>query len=401
MNASVKAGARTLNLKKIILGLSLLLSACQNIPAKKEHKMATPSPKATVISTLHLRDKIGQMIMVGFKGTSPSDPEVQELKRQSEEGLIGGIIFFAYNLDNPKQVEKLTHSFKQAHTPHPLLLAIDQEGGKVQRLRKKNGFTDFLSAKEVTQQFPDSSTAYYAEMAKMVQDVGFNMVLGPVVDLEYNPKDQKPSPVIGALGRSYDADPQVVSRYASSFITAFHQHGILTALKHFPGHGYAQKDSHNGMVDVTLTHSSLELEPFYQLINSGQTDAIMTAHLVNRTYDRLHPATLSRKTLKPLLRDKGYKGVIISDCLHMGAIQDHYAFKEVIIRAINAGVDILLFSNNKGSNINTSSTEGRVPSPQLVEQIIGVIEQAVADGQISARQIQESYRRIVKMKKKI
>lgn len=357
--------------------------------------MTAPTP------TPSLRDKIGQMIMVGFRGTSPSDKEVKSLERQAQKGLIGGVIFFAYNLDNPQQVKKLTTSFKQTKVPHPLLLAIDQEGGKVQRLGTKNGFADFLSAKQVTKQFANSSTAYYAGMAKMVKDAGFNMVLGPVVDLEYNPKDQKPSPVIGGLERSYSANPHTVAHYASSFMTAFHQQGVLTTLKHFPGHGYAQKDSHKGLVDVTMTHSPVELAPFYELIDSGQVDAIMTGHLLNRSYDPLHPATLSQKTLKPLLRDKGYKGVIITDCLHMNAIQKHYTFDEIIIRAINAGIDILLFSNNNATSINTSSTQGRLPSSQLVEQIITVIEQAVAEGKISPRRINGSYKRIVKMKEKI
>jgi beta-N-acetylhexosaminidase len=386
-----------LKLKQVIFGLSLLVSACQDIPVRKEVTMVPPTSKPN----LQLRKKIGQMIMVGFKGTKPSDIEVKTLERQAQKGLIGGVIFFAYNLDNPQQVNKLTTSFKQVQTPHPLLLAIDQEGGKVQRLQAKNGFTDFLSAKEVTKRYANTSTDYYAGMAKMVKDAGFNMALGPVVDLEYNPKHQKLNPVIGALERSYGANPHIVSHYASSFITAFHQHGVLTALKHFPGHGYAQKDSHKGMVDVTLTHSPVELEPFYQLIHTDKADAIITGHLVNRNYDPVYPATLSRKTIKPLLRDKGYKGVIISDCLHMGAIQKHFTFDDIIIRAINAGVDILLFSNNNAVSINTTSSDGRIPSPQLVKNIITVIEQAVAEGKISPQRINASYKRIVKMKERM
>jgi beta-N-acetylhexosaminidase len=395
MNANAKAGAKNLNLKKILIGLSLFLCACQDTQERKEPVMTAQAPKSD------LRKKIGQMIMVGFKGTKPTDPEVKALEQQAQQGLIGGVIFFSYNLKDPGQVKKLTASFKHTKTQLPLLLALDQEGGKVQRLKSDNGFSDFLSAKDVTRHHPDSSTMYYTEMATMVKKAGFNFVLGPVVDLEYNPKDQKPSPVIGGLNRSYSHDPLTVSNFAASYITAFHQQGVLTALKHFPGHGYAQKDSHNGMVDITATHSPAELEPFYNLINSGNTDAIMTAHLVNRNYDKNYPATLSRKTLKPLLRDKGYQGVIITDCLHMGAIRKHYKFEDTIIRAINAGVDILLFSNNNAVSINTASRDGHLSSQELVENIISTVVQAVADGKISANQINAAYGRIVKMKEKL
>jgi beta-N-acetylhexosaminidase len=395
MNVNARAGARNLKLKNVLIGLSLFLCACQDTHERKEPMMASHSLKPS------LRKKIGQMIMVGFKGTKPSDAEVKALKFQAQQGLLGGVIFFSYNLKDPKQVKRLTSSFKHIDAHLPLLLAIDQEGGKVQRLKSENGFADFLSAKNVTRNYPDSSTAYYADMATMVKDAGFNFVLGPVVDLEYNPKDQKPCPVIGAMERSYSPDPKSVCYFAASYIKAFHQQNVLTALKHFPGHGYAQKDSHKGMVDVTASHSPTELEPYYQLMNTGSIDAIMTGHLMNRTYDANYPATLSRKTLKPLLRDKGYKGVIITDCLHMGAIQKRYKFEDIIVRAINAGVDILLFSNNNAVSINTSSTDGHLPSQELVENIIEVVEQAVADGRISAHQINEAYRRIMKMKESL
>jgi beta-N-acetylhexosaminidase len=346
-----------------------------------------------------LRTKIGQMIMIGFTGSTPTDPEVTRLKQYAEEGLIGGFIFFSYNITTPQQLKTLTDLFKHTTSPLPLLLAVDQEGGKVQRLSAKNGFKNFMSAAEVSQQGERFASSHYTEMAKMVTEAGFNMVLGPVVDLRNDPKSKIPSPAIGTLDRSYGSSPETVCTYARCFIDAFHNYQIRTTLKHFPGHGYAQKDSHKSMVDITTTHHPSELEPFYQLMAEERVDAIMTGHLINHHYDSDYPATLSQKTLTPLLRDKGYQGVIISDCLNMGAIEKHYPLEEIIIKTIQAGVDILLFSNNTGVHVNTTQ-ESQMKSSQLVEKIIFIIEAALKNGSIDPRQIEDSYQRIRALKMK-
>lgn len=395
MNVSVLAGAKRLSLKNLLWGLLLLLGACQDTVERKEPIMSVPRQIA------QLRPKIGQMIMIGFNGTEPGDREVKALQQLAKKGELGGIIFFGYNLKDPDQVKALTRSFNHTETPYPLLLAIDQEGGKVQRLRAKNGFQDFMSAKQASQSSPQLRDSNYQNMAAMVHQAGFNMVLGPVVDLEYNLKDHKVSPAIGALERSYGPTPEIVYRNAQAFIKAFHHQGIITTLKHFPGHGFAQQDSHHGLVDITQTHDPTELDPFYQLIAAGQADAIMTAHLLNRHHDPDFPATLSPRILKPLLRDQGYQGVIITDCLNMGAIQQYFQFEDIIINALNADVDILLFSNNSGANINVGLNGERIPSPQLVSRIIAIIEQAVVAGRISPERIEQSYRRIVRLKQQL
>jgi len=227
------------------------------------------------------------------------------------------------------------------------------------------------------------------------------MVLGPVVDLENDPKDEKPPSIIASLNRSFSHDPDIVLDKATGYIDIFHKQGIVTCIKHFPGKGSAMKDSHKGMVDVTDTHTEIDLKPFYDLIKAGKADAVMTAHIINKRYDDYHPATLSQDTMKKLLREKGYDGVIVSDCLHMGAIQEHYSFEEGIVRSIQAGVDILILSNNSAANINAERGKGRIPSYELVEQTIEIIESAVNDGLIEKSHITESYQRILKLKSKI
>ena len=175
-----------------------------------------------------------------------------------------------------------------------------------QRLRASNGFADTPSAEDVAaQQTPAQARATYGQMARMVADAGFNFNFGPVVDLRGDPADplqQAVSPVIGKLKRAYSNDPATVVRYAETFIQAHHEAGVLTALKHWPGHGLATGDTHLGLVDVTQTAQPIEQWPFQQLIRSGNADAVMTAHLVNRSVDPDWPVTLSQRFIQPLLR---------------------------------------------------------------------------------------------------
>jgi beta-N-acetylhexosaminidase len=347
-----------------------------------------------------LKEKIGQLIMVGFIGANANDPEVQAISRQIEEGKIGGLIFYSYNVENPLQIQHLTKHFKALKTKHPLFLAIDQEGGKVKTLQRKNGFKEFPSPKIIASKGLYESYSQYAEMAFLVKQVGFNVVLGPVVDLEYNAfSGQPPSPVIGGLERSFGADPETVIAYAKQFILAQHNYGLLTSLKHFPGHGFAQGDTHKDLVDITLTHHPLERIPFDSLIKEGFADMIMVGHLRHRGMDPKNPATLSKTMIDHLLREKGYQGVIISDCLCMGAIEGHYSLEEIVIKAINAGIDILLFSNHVVLKQRRKSNQDNGPtSPEFVEQVIATIEKAVRERKITLEKIEAASMRVQSLK---
>lgn len=353
-----------------------------------------------------LRQKIGQMIMVGFHATKPSESQVQSLSKKIEQGLVGGVIFFRYNIVNPKQTRTLTQHFHSLKTASPLLLAVDQEGGKVQRLNAKNGFKDYKSAKDVAKNLTaKEALSHYADMAKTTAEAGFNVVFGPVVDLDHNPtlESENPpvNPVIGGLERAYGADPKVIVEYASQFINAHHQHGILTSLKHFPGHGLAPSDTHIDLTDVTLTYEAdLELAPYEALSDKGMIDMVMTAHVMMRNLDEDHPATLSPTILTELLRkgDHPYGGVVISDDLFMGAIQKNYTFEEIVLLAIEADVDILLFSINTAAQKGINA-EGQKPiDANLVDKIIDIIEAALKSGRLTQERINKSYERIIKMK---
>lgn len=359
--------------------------------------MTTPPP-------LTLRQKIGQMIMVGFHATIPQSKQVVTLSKKIEEGLVGGIIFFRYNIENPQQTQVLTNHFNYLKTSHPLLLAVDQEGGRIQRLNAQNGFKDFKSARDVSKTLSvKEAQTHYEEMAHITKKAGFNVVFGPVVDLDHHPDGGPVNPVIGGLDRSFSANPHIIADYAAAFIKAHHTHGILTSLKHFPGHGLAPSDTHIDLTDVTETYEAdLELAPYQALEKKGLTDMIMTAHVMMRNLDDTHPATLSPTIIKELLRDEGYEGVVISDDLFMGAIQKNYDFKEIVLKALEADIDILLFSINhaaqKGINEEDKNTS---IDGQIIDNIINIIEQALKDERLTVDRIEKSYQRIVTLKEKL
>ena len=181
-------------------------------------------------------------------------------------------------------------------------------------------------------------------MAVTLREAGINWNLAPVVDVGVNPLN----PAVVALGRTFSSDPDQVVAHARAFIKGMHAEGILTALKHFPGHGSSQRDSHAGFVDVTDTADlDAELLPYRVLIEEGLADSVMTAHVFNRGLDPWDPATLSRYTINGILRSRfGYKGVVVSDDLLMGAIDKHYGLEEAAALALDAGVDVLLIADD-------------------------------------------------------
>jgi beta-N-acetylhexosaminidase len=166
-----------------------------------------------------------------------------------------------------------------------------------------------------------------------------------VVDVGENPAN----PVIVGTGRSFGADPARVTEQARAYLTGAHAAGVLTGLKHFPGHGGSFADSHLGFVDVTDTaRPEIELAPYRTLMAEGLVDTVMTAHVFNRRLDERHPATLSRATISGLLRrDLGWNGPVVSDDLRMGAIEQHYGLDEAAVLALDAGVDLLLIADDR------------------------------------------------------
>jgi len=346
-----------------------------------------------LFADLSLEQKIGQMLMVGFYGTSakPNSRICQDIRRYN----LGGVILFDFNpVDRSKpkniatknQLTRLTKQLQACSKDGKLLIAVDQEGGRVQRLKNKYGFYGkFPKASDVVKMDQNQIKKIYTKMSRELKMAGINYNLAPVVDLDINSKNH----VIHGLGRSFGKDPEAVATYASMFIDAMHSNGVLTSVKHFPGHGSSVGDTHKGFVDVTHLWTKAELEP-YRLLKD-KADTVMVAHVFNKNIDAIYPATLSAKTVDGLLRKKlGFKGVVITDDLQMGAIGQKYNLKSVLQLAINAGDDILLFGNQL-------DPKKRVSSKELVDTIKALVK----EGKVSRKHIEIAYKRIQHLKERL
>lgn len=331
--------------------------------------------------------KIGQMIMIGFSGPGVDKAVLDEVRK----GKAGSILIFEKNIPKNNSfvaLKKIIWAYQEA-APTPLFIAIDQEGGKVNRLKDKYGFPRSITAAEMGASGSLDSVRFYGEAtANILAGLGINVNFAPVVDLASNPTN----PVIVKSGRSFSPDEDTVIMMARTFIETHRKAGVITVLKHFPGHGSSKDDTHFGIADVTNTWEERELKPYSELIKSGDVDAIMSAHIVNKNLDPDgNPGTLSSPILTGVLRNKlKYDGVVFSDDMQMMAITKHYGLEEAIRRAILAGIDIMTFSNNiVGSEERT------------VDKVHQIIKDFVQKGVITEDRINQSYHRISELKKRI
>ncbi|MCD6039716.1 MAG: nagZ 2 [Gammaproteobacteria bacterium] len=348
-----------------------------------------------------LKDKIGQMLIIGFQGTElrPEDAIVQAILAQR----IGGVILFDYNFQTKKyerniisaeQLKALTQQLqayaKQAAITRKnnlshLIISTDYEGGRVNRLKEDYGFPPTRSAAEIGQETEEEAQLQAQQMAATLQEAGINLNFAPLLDVNINPDN----PIIGKLGRSFSSDPQKVVKYAALFSKAYQNAGILCAYKHFPGHGSSTGDTHAGFVDVTQTWQEEELEPYQQLFQQSYScPLVMTAHVVHYGLDgKGYPASLSAQMTTGLLRQAlHFEGVVVTDDMQMKAITDNYGLSEAVTLAVNAGADMLIFGNQL------------VPIPQDPQEIVDIIYQGVQSGKISEARIDEAYQRILKLK---
>lgn len=355
--------------------------------------LQTSMPTSVSTTAVDLDTKIGQMLMLGFRGMEVK-PE-NTIAADIRDRHLGAVVLFNYdtilqaytrNISSPAQLQILNNSL-QALAKTPLFISTDQEGGIITRLTEANGFPPTESEQFYGTKNDLNETRMAAEAeGKVLKAAGINLVLAPVVDLNLNPNN----PIIGKYERSFSANPQIVTDNARAEIEGFHAQGILTTLKHFPGHGSSTADSHLGFVDVTPTWQEIELEPYRNLINAGVVDAIMTAHIFNAKLDPQYPATLSKSIITGILREQlKYDGVVISDDMQMGAIRQYFGYEQAVELAINAGVDILAIANNT------------IFEPEIGARTVGIIKQLVADGKITPERIEQSYQRILHLKSRL
>ncbi|CAK7070615.1 MAG: Beta-hexosaminidase [Desulfovibrio sp.] len=348
---------------------------------------AAPLPE-----TLPLDAMIGQMVMVGFRGTGDENTsEMRIVLEDIRKGRIGGVIYFERDWETKKKGRNIAtlaqtarlSALLQKNASIPLFIAVDQEGGRVQRLKAEHGFPATPPAAEMGLRDPKTTREFALVMGRNLKNLGINLNFAPVADVDVNPR----SPAIGLLGRAFSADPQTVAAHCEAFMAGMKKAGILGSYKHFPGHGNALTDTHDKLADITETWTENELVPYTNLPSDGPF-MVMAGHLVHRKFDE-RPASLSQALITGLLREKlGWQGVVVTDDLEMDGIA-FFTEEERVRLAIEAGVDIILF----GNNLKHSPKQGR--------KIHGIIKKLVEDGVIPEKRIAESWARIRTLKARL
>ena len=350
----------------------------------------SPTPSAGPYGEPDLRTKIAQMLLVGFRGLTVKDAATTVA--DIEDRGLGGVLLFDYdsptgtyhrNISSPDQLRKLVAGLRAAATI-PLLVAIDEEGGQVDRLKARYGFPTTISEAALGSKNDAKETRRRAKkIGETLHGLGIDLDLAPVVDVDVNPTN----PVIGALDRSFSADPDVVTRQGIAYLAGLHDAGVGGTLKHFPGHGSSTADTHLGWVDVTGTWTETELVPFRDIIANADVDAVLVAHVFDADLDPTYPASLSGAVIEGMLRgDLGFDGVVITDDLQMGALREVYGYATAVERAIIAGADILTIANEQ------------VYEPRIVATTIDIVEAAVTAGRIEPARIDDAWRRISALK---
>jgi beta-N-acetylhexosaminidase len=390
-------------LKALALGsTAVALAACapgtgspQASPASTTQPPGSPSaapsasastPAASASPGLTLREKIAGLMIVGFRGSTLAD--TNGLAAAIRDANLGGVILFdrdqatggVRNVISPPQVTRLVADLRAAAGDRRLIVSIDQEGGIVTRLSPAHGFPAVASEAEIGAADDAAAAATWgAGIATTLASVGINLNFAPVVDLNVNPK----SPAIGALDRSFSADPDVVVAMATQEIEAHRAAGVGTTLKHFPGIGSSTTNTDFGVADVTATWTRVELEPFRRLIAAGTADLVMAGHVVNGQLDPDYPASLSKKIVTDLLRGElGWTGPVVTDDLQAAAIVEQFGFDEAVVLALEAGNDLLLFANQQAYD------------PDVMNNGVDAIVAAVDAGRLPALRIDEALDRV-------
>lgn len=330
------------------------------------------------IKAMSIEEKIGQMVTVGIEGYTLDDNS----RKLIEEYNVGGIILFGKNVDSSNQLLSLINSLKEANSKNriPLFISVDEEGGRVSRMPKE--IKKLPTSKRIGQMNnKELSYKIGTILAEELNMFGFNMDFAPVLDINSNPKN----PVIG--DRAYGAELEIVRDLGIETMKGIQSGGIISVIKHFPGHGDTSVDSHIGL--PTIEHdierlNSLELVPFKDAIKNG-ADTIMVAHILLSKIDPDYPSSLSKTIITDILREQlGFNGVVISDDMTMGAIVENYEIGNAAIKAINAGSDIVLVAHGLDNSL----------------AVINSIKEAVANGIISEERLNESVYRILSLKQR-
>ncbi|MDN4606946.1 beta-N-acetylhexosaminidase [Sporosarcina highlanderae] len=376
----------------IVFSLFLFSSGCSqqnakndyqhNLVFRERHSIVEPSKVEfsqtdLLMDKMSVDEKIGQLIVVGMEGKSYNN-DIDSLIRRKH---VGGIILLGKNISTADGIVEILNDSKKANAGNkvPLLLSVDEEGGRVSRLPK--GMKKLPSAASIGQKNKEFAYETGTYLADVLHSLGYNMNFAPVLDVNSNPKN----PVIG--DRSFSSNPSEVASLGMSVMKGMTDNGIISVVKHFPGHGDTHVDSHKSL---PVIHKSLkelretELVPFQRAIDE-YADMIMVAHILFPELDKEYPSSLSKKIITDLLRkEMHYDGIVITDDLTMGAIVNEYSVPEAALQAFLAGSDLLLVAGDYQNQIDT----------------FDALRTAVESGVISMRRLDESVKRILELKER-
>lgn len=386
-----------------LLAVSLLLCGCGKKPSENVVETGTPTPTPApqgltdvvidgmtkdIVEGMTLREKIGQLFIVNLELLDTGKGNYYEHQEFTEEmaGNLnlykpGGVIFFARNMADREQTRKLVCDL-QENTKIPLFISVDEEGGSVARIgNNTNMRTTRFPTMEVIGATQGEEYAYTmgATIGSEIRELGFNLNFAPVADVKTNSFNTE----IG--DRSFGDDPEKVASLVKEMVKGMQQQDISATLKHFPGHGDAGKDSHQGPVNVENDLNrlrSVEFLPFRAGIKAG-ADCVMVTHLsISRVTGTVEPASMSSLIIEQILRQEmGFQGIAITDAMDMGAITEVYEPGEAAVKAIQAGMDVVLM-------------------PVDLEEAYNAVLEAVKEGEISEERINESVSRVIRTKVK-
>jgi beta-N-acetylhexosaminidase len=367
-------------MKKLILLVCMALSALL--------VAAHGSRETSDREAQNLKRMVGQMLLVGFIGANARSPGFLSVIDNLERGVVGGVLFLPHNIARRSELETMVRMIRECACETVPLIAIDEEGGTVDRLGSRFRFPNIPSAAWIGKASDADAQRQYAALAKKVADIGFNMNFAPVVDLNKNPYN----PVIGAQGRSFSSDPAVVERYAKIFIAEHHALGILTSLKHFPGHGSSSTDTHTMATDVRLSWSPEELLPYQRLIEAGVVDTIMVGHLANKSRWGGVATQQGATAISQLLRSElKFEGVVISDGLTMRAVAPaNSSLAQIAKSSVNGGVDLLLIGQPADPKIENAGI-----------YVNAAIMEGIESGEIAPSTVKKSWQRVTSLKAKL
>ncbi|MFK7955757.1 MAG: glycoside hydrolase family 3 N-terminal domain-containing protein [Lysobacterales bacterium] len=330
-----------------------------------------------------LAKAVAELLLIGFYGANSSSLSARLLARQVRKGQVGAVFFVNQNIGALEQVLALVRLFH--HEDNRCLLAIDHEGGVVQRLTKTHGFTKIPAARKVASSMSeDEACVLYTQAGQELAQLGFNINLGPVLDFH-----EPSNPPVGKPGRAFDSHPETIAAFGQAFIKGFGSAGVFCAAKHFPGHGRAVSDSHDMTADITATWTEEEIDPYVQLIASPHPPAmVMTGHLrLDSIAPDGRPATIAAPIVSGLLRERlRYKGVIMTDDIDMGAVTQFLNRKDAFIQALAAGNDLIMIKNLFGYD------------PLLPQRAVRWVRNAIAKGTLNEKEIMASAERIRKVR---